>query len=214
MSISAEPPVVWFDDFIGVRIGSAYCVTLSGAGVVRIADGLTGGAVLLASAGEAQGAARLRLGEDPGTGPFNALNFSAQKNLVYEARVYFNRNTNIEATIGLVGLNDPQNVLAAIYHSGDDVDSWGFQVINDSKGTTTPTGFTHQPGNWFRVRIEVSETARIYFNGEEVPRVEIPAEFIPLTGLCPEFQIWNVPLNGVYSQPTMWVDYLSVRQDR
>jgi hypothetical protein len=37
---------------------------------------------------------------------------------------------------------------------------------------------------------------------------------VPEGGLCPEFQVWNRQTDSGYSQPTLWIDYLSVSQDR
>jgi integrase-like protein len=37
---------------------------------------------------------------------------------------------------------------------------------------------------------------------------------VPEGGLYPEFQVWNRQTDSGYSQPTLWIDYLSVCQDR
>lgn len=211
-ALAQEPPVSWFDDFIGVRINPAYSVTLAGNGTARIAENLAGGGVLLAAMGYGTGAARLRLGEDPMTGPGWALNFSAGKNLVYQTRVFFNRNTEVAATVGLIGFHDPKNVLAVLYGEP----GWVFEVANDGQRMLVNTGFRHAPGNWvtFKIVTEWGEIpkASLYINDNLA--AEVTGECVPSTGLCPEFQIWNRPLDDAYSQPTMWIDYLSVKQDR
>jgi len=214
-----QPRVSWFDDFLGVRVNQAYSQSFAGTGAIQIADDTAGssGIVLLAAMGSGSGAARLRLGEDPITGsPFNALSFSARKNLVYQSRVFLNCNSDVSATIGLIGYSDPKNVIALIY--GTPEGHWMFEVTNDGNRTFLDTGFRHEPGKWFTVKIttEWGETpaAKIYINDNAEPLAVVTGEFVPPGGLCPEFQIWNRPLDDAYSQPTMYVDYLSVSQDR
>jgi hypothetical protein len=214
------PKVSWFDDFLGIKLHPGYSISLAYAGQVSIADlPGQGGAVLLSIPGTDPGVARLRLGEDPITGPpFNALNFSARKNLVYKTRVFLNRNSHFTATIGFVGFHDPLNVVALVFNDNGEGAAWGFQSVSEGRGVTVPTGFLHQPGVWFTVRIETEwgeiPKARVYFNDETEPRAQLSGEYVPAGGLCPEFQLWNVPLANAHSQPTMWIDYLSVEQDR
>jgi hypothetical protein len=214
-----EPQVNWFDDFLGVALHPGYAISLAGTGVVRISDAPSvGGVVLLGVMGTAPGAARLRLGEDPVTGAQNALNFSAKKNLVYRTRVFLNRNTDLQATIGFVGYHDPENVLALVIGAKEGGPNWEFQVVNGGKGVQTPTGFLHEPGRWFTVKI-VTEwgevpSVRLYINDSAEPLVTVKGQSVPGDGLCPEFQVWNKKLDSGYSQPSLYIDYLSVTQDR
>ena len=211
-----EPKVAWFDDFLGIKINPTYAISLAGTGDVKISEGVNGILALYAT-GWAPGTARIRLGEEPGNSPYNALNFSAKKNLVYKARVFLNRNTDLQATVGLTGLNDPHNVLALVYDEPNGSSTWAFQAINEGKNLTLPINFTHTPGSYFTVRIETEwgeiPVARVFINDESAPRAIITGEYIP-DGLCAEFQVWNRPTQFGFSQPTMYVDYLSVTQDR
>jgi len=210
----SEPKVTWFDDFLGIRINPIYAISLAGTGDVKISDGPNGVLALYATSAAA-GTARVRLGEEPGNSLHNALNFSARKNLVYQARVFLNRNTDIQATVGLTGLNDPHNVLALVYDHPHTQEGWFFQGINEGANLTIPIGFKHDPGAYFTVRIEADpDIAKVFISGEVEPRAVIGHEFIP-DGLCAEFQVWNRPLSGgLYSQPTLYADYLSITQDR
>lgn len=210
----AEPKVTWFDDFLGISINPAYAVSLAGTGNVKISEGQNGILALYATASGA-GTARMRLGEEPGNSTHNALNFSARKSLVYQARVFLNRTTDLQATVGLTGLNDPHNVLALVYDHPHTQDGWFFQGINEGNNLTIPIGFVHEPGAYWTARIEAdSEIAKVFINDEAEPRAVIGPDNIP-DGLCAEFQTWNRPLGGgLYSQPTMYVDYLSITQDR
>jgi hypothetical protein len=217
---TTDPPVSWFDDFLGIDLHPGYSKSLAGSGFINMTSGV-GGVVVLAATGTASGAARLRLGEDVGTGPVDVRPFSATKNMVYKARVLLNLNTNISATVGLIGQNDPQHVIAAIYHvePGQPAGAWGFQVVNGTgNGGTISTGFTHTPGAWFTVKIVtqwgVTPSAKIYINDDTTPLVTVTGASVPDSGLCTEFQVWNKQLSSGFSQPSLYVDYLSVTQDR
>jgi hypothetical protein len=217
MALSQEPKVTWFDDFLGIRVNPTYAISLNGTGDVKISEGRNG-ILALYTTGASPGTARVRLGEEPGNSLHNALNFSARKNLIYKARVFLNRVDNIQATVGLTGLNDPDNVLALVYDHPLSNEGWYFQDINEGKNSTIPIGFIHAPGIYFTVRIEteLGETpiARVFINDETEPRATISGEYIP-DGLCAEFQVWNRKLeDGSYSQPSLYVDYLSIVQDR
>jgi len=215
LTLNEEPKVTWFDDFLGIKINPTYAISLAGTGDVKISEGVNGILALYATS-SASGTARVRLGEEPGNSIYNALNFNAKKNLVYKARVFLNRNTDIQATVGLTGLNDPHNVLALVYDHPNSENGWCFQAINEGKNATIPIGFVHTPGAYFTVRIEVgADGARVFINDETEPRAMIADEYIPVSGLCGEFQVWNRQIqNGSYSQPTLYADYLWITQDR
>jgi hypothetical protein len=217
MSFAQEPKVSWFDDFLGIRIDPKYAISLAGTGDVAISPGANGIVMLYALPADA-GTARMRFGEEPGNSIYNALNFSARKNLIYKARVFLNSNKNLQATVGLTGLNDPQNVLALVFDHPLSNEGWYFQSINEGKNSTVPIGFIHTPGEYFTVTIVVewNETpvAKVFINAETEPRATIAGDYIP-DGLCAEFQVWNRRLeNGTHSQPTLYGDYLSIVQDR
>jgi hypothetical protein len=140
--------------------------------------------------------------------------------MVYKARVFLNRTTDIQATVGLIGLNGSGQVIAATYTAepGDTNASWGFEVDNGVNHMAISTGFQHTPGSWFTIKIVTewgdAPSARLYINDETEPLATITGESVPGTGLCPEFQIWNKPLPSGWSQPSLYIDYLSVTQDR
>lgn len=213
-----EPKVSWFDDFLGMEISNAYALSLAGTGNAVINQhSSVGGIVALYALSSDKGAARMRLGEDIGNSFFDVRNFLATKNLKYRSRVFLNRTDDIQATIGFTGLNDPDNVLALIYKSSWNNQTWVFQTIRDKNRLDTPINFLHKPGERFTVRIEVEwgETpiARVFINDEE--KAAVQGDTIPNTALCAEYQVWNVQSDeGTWSQPTLYVDYLSITQDR
>ena len=215
-----EPKVAWFDDFLGVNLLPNYVVSLAGSGSVKMSPSLSIGGVVVLSTTSEQGVARLRFGEDPGTGPFDVRNFSAEKNMTYKARVLLNANTNLQATVGLIGLNDPDHVIAVIYNAepGDKNAKWLFEVIDGANRTAVSTGFQHTPNTWFTVKIVTAwgsaPSARIYINDATEPSVTINGRYVPGSGLCPEFQVWNKQLSSGWSQSSLYVDYLSISQDR
>jgi hypothetical protein len=212
-----EPRVSWFDDFLGVKLNPTYALSLSDTAVIKLApDSVgSGGVAMLSVVGYAPGVARLRLGEDPITGGISALNFSARKNLVYQTRAFLNTDASIAATIGLIGFRDPHNDIALIY-GGTPGGNWVFEVTNNQQSFTVDTGFRHAPGHWFTVRIvtEWGEVPKASVWINDTLAGEVTGNYVPTGGLCPEFQLWNMPLTEGHSQPTMWIDYLSISQDR
>jgi len=110
--------------------------------------------------------------------------------MAYKARVFLNLNTNIQATVGLVGLNDPQHVLAAIYnHDPGGADAfWNFQVANGAgNAVTISTGFRHTLGTWFTVKIVTewgaTPSAKININDDTTPLVTVTGAYVPDSGL-------------------------------
>jgi hypothetical protein len=211
--------VSWFDDFLGSDLNPGYSKSFAGSGNIDMASiPAIGGVLMLWASAYESGAARLRFGEDPVSGPpYNALNFSAKKNLVYKARVFLNCDTDVEVTVGLIGYHDPEYVLAALYTAGEEKATWGLEVGNGEHHTAVATDFRHTPGIWFTVKIvaEWGETpvARLFIDDQQM--AEVVGDYVPEEGLCPEFQIWNMPLqSGWWSQPSLYIDYLSVTQDR
>jgi hypothetical protein len=218
---TTEPQVKWFDDFLGINLHPGYAVSLGGSGSVKMSSlPSIGGVVALSTSSSESGVARLRFGEDPATGAFDVRNFSAAKNMTYKARVFLNTNTNLQATVGLIGLNDPEHVIAAIYNAepGNTSANWAFEVINGKNRMATTTQFQHAPDIWFTVKIVTewgdTPSARIYINDEIAPLAMVTGDYVPSTGLCPEFQIWNKQAASGLSQASLYVDYLSVTQDR
>ena len=132
-----------------------------------------------------------------------------------------NSNTNVAATVGFTGLDDPEHVIAAIYNAepGDTQAKWVFQVNNGGANKINiSTGFQHTPGGWFTVKIVTTggavPSARIYINDDTTPLATVTGAYVPDSGLCAEFQVWNKQLSSGFSQPTLYVDYLSATQDR
>lgn len=212
--------VKWFDDFLGVNLHPGYAVSLSGSGNVKMSSSSSIGGVVALSTSSEPGVARLRFGEDPATGLYDVRNFSAEKNMTYKARVLLNTNTNVQATVGLIGLHDPEHVIAAVYNAepGDTNAYWWFEVSNGADHAAAFTRFQHTPDTWFTVKIVTewgnTPSARIYINDATEPSASVTGAYVPNTGVCPEFQIWNKQMPSGWSQSSLSVDYLSVRQDR
>lgn len=112
---NAAPPqtVEWTDDFLGLTIDAKYCRSVSGTGRIDLAT-FTGGAARIYVLSSGLGNARLRFGEESGTGCCDVRNWNPTKNLLFEARAFFNLDADVQITVGLVGQNDPNNVLAAL----------------------------------------------------------------------------------------------------
>jgi len=214
--MAQEPKIVWFDDFLGIKLNPTYALSLSGTGNVKISEG-PGGIVALYTTTLGPGGSRMRLGEEPGNSPFNATNFNGRQNLRYKARVFVNRNSDVQVTVGLTGLNDPKNVLALVFNQHDSSGKWDFEVINEEHRMLAPTDFLHESGRYFTVRIETEfgegecRCAKAYINDQL--KATVAEEFIP-SGLVAEFQAWNRAIENGYSQITLYVDYLSIVQDR
>ena len=215
--VRAMPPVVWLDDFIGMKLDARYSISTVGTGFIRVSPNITiGGWAELYTLASGSGTARFRLGEEPSgcsTCPI-ILNWYVSKNASMEARVILNTATKVDATVGFVGLNDPNVVVAALVREN----LWYFQVYNVSAGLqySAVTTFHHVPGDVYLVRIETIAvpvpTARLLVDG--VVYAELTDPRVPLSGLLPELQIWNYPLSSAWSQVTLWVDILSLTQDR
>ena len=85
---TTEPPVSWFDDFLGINLHPGYAKSLSGTGHIDMSSSASiGGVVMLWAESTAAGVARLRFGEAFPAGVVDVRNFSAAKNVVYKARV-------------------------------------------------------------------------------------------------------------------------------
>jgi hypothetical protein len=217
VSVEAGPPkwVIWEDDFLGFRIDPRYSQNTSGTGYIDTAT-FTGSAVRLYTLSHGAGLARLRFGEDSGNSSYDVRNWLPSKNILFETRVSFNSNTNMQATVGFVGLNDPDNVLAAILDTQANP-QWIFQARSHTGGhqygVNVPTGFLHAPGEWidFTIVTEGGE-AFLFINEVLVASVQYPE--IPDSDLTPEFQIWNRLSGNQWTQITMWVDWFYVHQKR
>ncbi len=218
----ALPRVRWMDDFLGVAIDPRYALSLGGSGAADVARGGPIGGAMSLSTTEAEGVARVRFGEDPHTGMNDVRPFSADKNVVYEARVMFSTADDLQATVGFIGLHDPYNVIAAIYASTV-APTWQFEVNNEATGAYGQflTDFRHTPGEWAVFRIVTTRgadgtppTATLFIDGVERATATVEGR-VPTGGLTPEFQLWNLQRpDGTRAPTTLWVDYLSVEQDR
>lgn len=213
------PPLNWFDDFLGVTVDPRYGVSVAGTGAIGVAKGQAlGGVAELRAPAAGPGAARLRLGEDPASGNYDVQNFSVERAVTFESRVRFTGDSNIAFTLGFVGPNDPDFVLAAIYNSRVN-NQWTFQANNVATHTyaNRPTGFIHASGVWYHFQIVTRmaplPSATLLVNGVE--RAVISGPSIPVVGLVPELQVWNTPDGaGTWSDAGLAIDYLHVEQQR
>lgn len=167
-------------------------------------------------------AIRLRYGGGAPWDYVDARNFSPAKSLHFRARVSLNMDARVSATVGLTGINDPDQVLAALY-SGPDT-GWVLQARNLTGGVETPqnaanvaTRWKHIPGALFDLEIMTDWAARravLRIDGADV--AEVVGEMLTPQPMCPELQLWNVadPATGIYSAPTMYADYVAVEQER
>ncbi|GEM_PF-1869245 len=209
-------PVQWMDDFLGVSVDGRYAQSLSGTGTIAIAQtGFIGGVLQLATRETGEGSARLRLGEEPRSGGLDIRSFSVEKHVTVEARVQLNSMDQLAATVGLVGRDDPDHVIAAIFNPAD-APTWQFQVHNGMSRATVSTTFQHSAGAWatFRIvtRTEPDVAAILYING--IRQAVVLGQPVPLSGLSPEVQLWNQPVGRGWSQTSLWMDYLRLQQDR
>lgn len=219
-ALSAAPPpdVEWVDDFLGSQIDSRYTQSVIGSGHIDVST-FTSGAARLYTFSKGQGSARLRFGEEGGTGQFDVRNWRPSKGIRYEASVFFNTNTNMRATVGFVGRNDPNTVLAAILDNPAD-NQWFFQARAKVRGIQyeayIPTGFRHTPGQrvnfMITTSLEATPTASLWINDHLVATAVSPQ--VPPSDLCAEFQLWNELGQDGWEQATMWVDWLRIRQSR
>lgn len=218
MTIMSKP--LWSDDFFGIALNPQYAPVVSGTGSIKMSSNPNlDGVVELGTVSSGAGNARLRFGEEPGTGASDQRNWNASNNIVHEARVFWNNNTYMQATVGFVGNPDPTYVIAAIYKvTGNTPGTWTFQIANSGQTTQNiNTGFTHTPGTWTTFRIQTTNTnpltATLYINDNQVATYSGSA--VPNSNLAHEFQVWNKLISGSnYSQVTMWVDYLYLTQNR
>lgn len=205
--------VSFSDDFLGIAFDARWSTSFTSPGFRELSTSPSiGGWGRLAVTNSALGNARMRLGEDPGTGLFNLLNFAASKTTIAETIVFLNLATDVQATIGFIGLNDPTNVGGALLFSAPSF-QWILQTVAGGNATTVNTGFTHIPGTAFKVRIELSTTAvNAYINGNLLAQITTN---IPTTGLAWEYQVWNVVKSGGgFSSPSLWFDYFGIEQNR
>jgi hypothetical protein len=201
--------VIWHDEFLGGNIRQEYEVSLVKDGFVGPSSSPAVGGWMEMSAGGTS-VARVRLGEEPGSSHHNLLQWSVEKNLRARARIRLNRITNIMVTVGFVGENDPDNVLAAVYR-GDQF-GWILETINEKRFTNKATGWAHAPDQTFIVEIRANlEGAALYIDGAEVARSN---ENITRKPLAWEFQLWDVEKEEGGSDAKMYVDYLTISQDR
>lgn len=214
-SSAAKDTVTWMDDFLGIKYDQRYHASVAHGGEVKIASNPSiGGWLALVTDNTPESVARFRLGEDPKVSPYDAMPFSAGKNVSGKARIVVNTDQSIELTVGFVGRNDPYNVIAALYRPDD---GWGLQARKASKNGPSErdwvvANFRHVPGRAFVVEVRVTPNeAFLLIDG----RVMAKSTIVTDSPLAWEFQIWNRPDSPTHwSSPALWVDYLRIEQDR
>jgi hypothetical protein len=213
--------VTWLDDFLGIALQPGYSQSLGGSGAtINMSNNPgTSGSVRLSTVGTSAGNARLRFGEEPGTGAVDVRNWNVTKSVTLEARVFFNRNTYMQGTVGFVGNPDPNFVVAAIFlETSGGSSTWLLQCANNGNSLTADSGWVHTPGTWaeFKIVTTAGTPPKVELFIDGVLKATISnSTNIPTSDLCSEFQVWNKSLSpGPYSQTAMWVDYLSLSQDR
>lgn len=206
--------------FFGVALNPQYAAVTSGTGnIVMSSSPSIGGCVKLGTTTSGAGNARLRFGEEPGTGATDKRNWNATKNISHEARVFWNQTNYMQATVGFVGYPDPNYVIAAIYNAPESsVSTWVFQIATAGQATQNiDTGFTHTAGVWTIFSITTTNgspmTTTLSINGSQV--ATYTGTSVPNSDLAHEFQAWNKLVSGsTYSQVSMWADYLYLTEDR
>lgn len=229
------PPLESFsDDFIGFQIGPEWRQVVGGTGHISMnteSSPITGGQARLWTLGGASGVARMRLGMGAHTGETNILNWNAHRRFIFEARVMMNTSAGVQATVGLIGVDDPNNVLAAIFASWTSA-AWNFQVRSNvagvQEGFGVSTGWAHTAGRWVYVRIESTGgqdpvvTLWIDDVGDALGdaatlRATYQGPAVPAADLAVEFQLWNTdqdPAVPDWGQVTMWVDRVQLAMCR
>jgi hypothetical protein len=200
--------VMWRDDFDGSELGEQYWT--SGTGSIQKAA-FGNWLELQGAAGTAE-SIRLRLGEDPAVSPHDAMNWYAGANVIGEQRVMVSTTEDIDLTIGFMSRDDPTNIGGGLLYRSD-LQQWLFQTGSDNEYTNILTGWNHTPGEAFTVRIETgSGFAAAYIDGVEVARsiTNVPSD-IPYTW---ENQLWSHPDGSSSTDPTLWIDYMLIEQER
>ncbi len=229
------PPPSWTDHFLGLAIDPRYRIVCGPepsnpawgpqvkiAQASGVADTTSvGGKIILETQTSLQTNCRLRLGEDPASGYADVRNWSVLKSVVGESNVYYNTDTGLQSSIGFVGANDPDNYCEIYYDApGATPSTWWLTVRNQATGIEGQynTGFTHQPGVPFTLRIATgmdsgSPAVSVYIN-DECALANIQDPQIPLSPLAWEWNIYNFPLAaGSFSNSAMWLDWIYIQQD-
>ncbi len=204
--------VTWMDDFLGIKYDQRYHASVAHGGDVKIASNPSiGGWLALVTDNTPESVARFRLGEDPKVSPYDAMPFSAGKNASGKARINVNMGQSIELTVGFVGRDDPDNVIAALYRPDE---GWILQA-KKNRGIDKDrvvANFWHVPGRTFVLEIRTTPNeAFLLIDGRIMAKTTIVTD----SPLAWEFQIWNRPDSPTHwSSPALWVDYLRIEQDR
>ena len=209
-SSAATDTVTWMDDFLGIKYDQRYHASVAHGGDVKIASNPSiGGWLALVTDHTPASLARFRLGEDPKVSPYDAMPFSAGKNVSGKARIKVNMDQSIELTVGFVGRNDPDNVIAALYRP--DV-GWFLQASKNGVFDNVVANFRHVPGRTFVLEIRATPNdAFLLIDG----LIMAKSTNVTDSPLGWEFQIWNRPDSPTHwSSPVLWVDYLRIEQDR
>lgn len=222
---SKAPPLAlkniqFVEDFLGIKIPDRFSTSVAGDGSIGIsACPSIGGWVQLLVAGPNRSVARLRLGEDPDDSHYDCLNFSTQKQARAVTRVILSRIEDLQATIGWISENDPDNVGGAlVYRNANDLKKgtikgqWLLQTVRDKVYSIVKTGWQHKPNEPFEVAINVTpKRVDAYINGK---LMATSTSNIPSKPMAFEWQIWNKKPGDGYSSATMWVDVVKITQNR
>ena len=215
-SSAATDTVTWMDDFLGIKYDQRYHASVAHGGDVKIASNPSiGGWLALVTDNTPESLARFRLGEDPKVSPYDAMPFSAGKNVSGKARIRVNTDQSIELTVGFVGRNDPDNVITALYRHEF---GWLLHARRNGVSDNVMANFWHVPGRAFVVEIRATPNkAFLLIDG----RIMAKSTNVTDSPLAWEFQIWNRPVSPTHwyspthwSSPALWVDYLRIEQDR
>ena len=210
----------WSDDFIGIAVDPRYHISCAPGGLVKpSASPSIGGWLHMACNPVGGAAARIRIGDDPKVSPYDAMPFSASKNVIAKARLKINMAVEgsaplAQVTVGFVGRNDPDNVIAALFGNPAAPENvWSVQTRKGGNGINSQSSFRHTPGATFEIELRTTPaSATMLINGAPVVATD---QFITDSVLAFEFQLWNKPIAaGGYSSPAMWIDYLHIEQGR
>lgn len=225
----------WEDHFLGLVLDPRYRIVLGATTqdatknpVVKLCQGSSqsdpnsiGGRVTLQTGTAIQANCYLRFGEASGSSswsaPQDARNWTVKRNAVGESRVVYGTNTYLQTSVGFVGYNDPQNFCEFYYDSRDTATTWRIAACLNGQHSFIDTGFTHQPGEWLILRVQTNycdgaPTVEAYINDFLVATITDSSK-IPLDGMAWEWNIYNFPVNGRFSNSAMWIDWLYLSQD-
>lgn len=215
--------VEFFDDFLGTGLNEQWSVVEPQiGGGLRISESPSvNGWVCLEVTGEDDHPVRLRLGEGSDDGPSSVKNFHTKSPVIAETRVFIDTPSPTEfpeATVGFIGVNDPDNIPGAllIRPQGLYLETAAVGSYGDGEGSSRDSSnsevsrarFFPQSGIPFTIRIEAKESSTaLVINGEEQAVNELGVSAQPALF---EFQLWSKDKNPY----RLCADYLSLQGER